>query len=393
MTVRELETALAAKAPKRMAERVLPGQAPQTARALLEENKQLIQEKQGRKALAKKSSREFVERLIEHDRLSTEVDKTREAGRKQTQQELACYYKAKIAEKEQAKAGEYRSKVDNGVEIQYFPFVEGEGISRSREVDSQKQRDEMRDFFRRQREQRPPRSDVLLREASLEHQIPYALGGASSSAAPGPPDEGPGPHLAQHPRFLSRAREHMSRRLHDAHVRKALEEKVHQTQQELEHLSRRRRAEQQQWEEGLLVNDALRFDSYQAKAADRRHHAQFLRSQMEERRARDRSEKEAKHAEEAGYFGPEEKEVQGSDLHREHCADLIKQMEVDQRRRACSRSHRLQQERVLIDNCMAEMSQDREKERQKAVQHRTVLTTTWKSQQKIKHALKAVDVN
>jgi len=197
--------------------------------------------------------------------------------------------------------------------------------------------------------------------------------------------------MGRHPRFLSRAREHMSRRLHDVHVRKALEDKVEQTRAELEAQSRRRQAELRQWEEGMLVNDALRYDSSQAKATERRKHADFLRSQITERRGRQDQEHQDQHAEIAGYYGPEEKEVQDMGLHREHCSDLIKQMEVDKQRRSSSRNQRLRQERRLIDNCLAEMAQDRDKERHKTVQHREVLTTTWKSQQKIKRAIKNLD--
>jgi len=313
---------------------------------------------------------------------------------RQLQQELAQYYKAKIAEKDRARAGGYRAKLERGVEIQYFPFVEGEGISRGREAESQRQREEMRDLLRRQREERPPRADALLREASLEHSIAYPLGpGAAAPEEAEAAEAAPGPHLSRHPRVLSRAHEHMSRRLHDAHVRRALEDKVRQTQAELETQSQQRQAEQQQWEEGMLVNDALRYDGHQQRALERRRHAQFLQSQMEERKLRQQQEAEAKRAEAPGYFGPEEKEVQGAELHREHCSDLIRQMEVDQQRRACSRSRRLRQERVLNDNCMAEMSQDRERERQKAVQHREVLTTTWKSQQRIRSASRKVEAS
>lgn len=336
------------------------------------------------KDLARQDSRECFEKLLAQDRVSSEGDKARDIGRRQAQRELAQYYKAEIAQKEQKKAKEYSSKVQSGVEIQYFPFVEGETINKNREAKSAKMREEMRSFFDRQREQKPPRVDTLLAETSLEHQVRYG-GGADGSVVPG---DDVAPHMNRHPRFLSRAREHMSRRLHDAHVRQALEDKVLQTKQELEQLSARKQAEREQWEDGMQVNDALRTDVGQAKASERRKHADYLKSQMEERKRREQRDRDDWHSSVIGYYGPEEKELQGSDMHRDHCTDLIKQMEVDNMRRASSRNARLRQERRLIDNCMAEMSQDRAKEKQKQQLHKEVLTTTWKSQQKIKDAMK-----
>jgi len=387
MSITDMEKALSAKPSRRIPEQVRDGHAPQTARALLEENRQLIQEKSERKALARKNSREFVERLLAQDRMTTEGDKAREIGRRHAQRELAQYYKAEIAEKEQAKASEYRSKVESGVEIQYFPFVEGETINKSREAKSAKMREEMRGFLNHQREKHPPRTDTLLAETSHEHNIRYG-NSREGSVLPG---DDVAPHMNRHPRFLSRAREHMSRRLHDAHVRKALEDKVLQTRAELESASQQREAERQQWEEGMQVNDALRYDLSQAKAMEKKKHAEILKSQMKERADREQRVHREQHADITGYYGPEEKELQETGLHREHCTELIKQMEVDNSRRCNSRNARLRQERRLIDNCMAEMLQDRSKERQKNVLHREVLTTTWKSQQKIKHAVDTLE--
>jgi len=389
MSIGEMERSLAHRPTRRIPEQARDGHAPQTARALLEENRQLIQEKQERKALARKNSREFVEKLLAQDRLTTEGDRAKDIGRRHAQRELAQYYKAEIAEKERARAGKYRSKVDSGVEIQYFPFVEGETIDRRREEKSATMREEMRSFLGKQREKHPPRADSLLAETSLEHAVHY--GGEDAAGGGALPGEDVAPHLTRHPRFLSRAQEHHSRRLHDAHVRKALEDKVMQTRQDLENLSRRRQAEHREWEEGMQVNDAVRADICNAKAAERKSHAAYLKQQMEERQHREQRDTSEKRAGVIGYYGPEEKELQGTELHQDHCAELIRQMDVDSRRRAESRGARLRQEQRLVDNGLAEMSRDRQKERLKNMLHREVLTTTWKSQQKIKQAMNQLD--
>merc|ERR1719401_775159 len=181
--------------------------------------------------------------------------------------------------------------------------------------------------------------------------------------------------MSRHPRFMTRATEHMSRRLHDAHVRKALQDKVLQTRAELEEANRQKDLEQQRFEEGIMVNDALRWDKDQEKAAQRKHNANFLLTQIEQRRQDERQQREAARGHHAGYWGPEEKPPQNPEVNREHCADLIKQMEVDQHRKLNDRGQRLRQERQLIDNCVAEMSQDRLKDREKQRAHREVLTT------------------
>merc|ERR1712050_303182 len=190
---------------------------------------------------------------------------------------------------------------------------------------------------------------------------------------------------------MARAREHMSRRLHDVHVRKALEEKVEQTKVELAALAMKKELEQQQYEDGMLVNDALRYDNGQNRAAERRRHQSHLKNQIAEKKERKKQDKVNRDSEEPGYWGPEQKEAQDGKVHNVHCTELINQMEIDQQRRASDRKQRLRQERRLVDNCMAEMSQDRDTERQKALQHREVLTTTWRSQQKIKEASRRVD--
>eukprot|EP00928_Gymnodinium_smaydae_P077353 TRINITY_DN6063_c0_g1_i2.p1 TRINITY_DN6063_c0_g1~~TRINITY_DN6063_c0_g1_i2.p1 ORF type:complete len:486 (-),score=112.64 TRINITY_DN6063_c0_g1_i2:122-1441(-) len=401
MSVEDMEKAL-----ERFSKRPAPGDkggrgiAPQSARNILEENKKLIQEKIQRKALEKQNSREFTEQLLANDRRVNETDKAKDIGKNTEKRNLAQYYKAKIAEKEQEKALEYSRKVQGGSEIQYFPFVEGEKIGKTREAQSARMREEMQSFLTQQRAAKPPRQDSMFPDAESNnfHKYPIAPvhGHAVIPGAPGNHGVGEAgaevaPHLQRHPRFLTRAREHMSRRLHDAHVRKALEDKVERTKEELEALARRRDVEMRQAEEGTRVFDCLRVDDAQDRAAQRRKHAVYLKKQIEEKAKRASTERSAKQAEPAGYWGPDEKPVQDNEVHRLLCNDLIKQMEVDQHRRLDSRCRRLRQERRLVDNCMAEMTQDREKDRQKAAQQREVLTKTWQSQQQIKKALQQVE--
>merc|ERR1719409_2289547 len=119
-----------------------------------------------------------------------------------------------------------------------------------------------------------------------------------------------------------------------------------------------------------MVNDALRYDGSRVKAVERQKNAAYLQKQVQERRERHQQELEAKRAEPAGYWGPDEKELREADTLRTHCTDLIQQMEVNQMRRLDSRSRRLRQEKTVIDNSLAEMSADRVKEKEKLYQHR-----------------------
>jgi len=197
--------------------------------------------------------------------------------------------------------------------------------------------------------------------------------------------------LAKYPRFLTRAREHMSRRIHDAHVRKALEDKVERTKLELEELTRKKNDQVYQLEEGMMVNDALRYDSSRVNAAERKKNAEYLNLQVEEKRTKKLREVQERRAECAGYWGPDEKGFPDSSLQRQMCEDQIKQMQVNQQKRLDSRYRRLDQEKGLIDNCVAEMSLDRAKEREKLVQHRQILLTTWDSQRKIRQVMDRID--
>merc|ERR1712039_923948 len=134
-----------------------------------------------------------------------------------------------------------------------------------------------------------------------------------------------------------------SRRLHDAHVRKALENMVEQTKAQLSASSNLLETQQQQWDDGMLVNDALRYDNGLTKAIERRRHADYLQDQMAERKAQAERERLQKHAECAGYWGPENKDRQGGAVQKEISCHLIKQMEVDQQRKTHSRNQRLRQ--------------------------------------------------
>jgi len=410
---------------RRPVERIRGTGAPQTARSLLEENKKLVVAKQEKKALDRQDSREFVEKLLVDDRVVNEIDKAKDIGRRTAQRGLAQYYKSKIAEKEAEKSNAYKAKCEGGVDVQYFPFIEGETISQNRQAEAAKMREEMRSFFQQQQRDRPPRRDALMADSDLEYQHRYPFmpvysqsargpkppaedflgsgrasgGGSKSASASATPRQGGAvddadenaPHLARYPKFLSRAREHMSRRIHDAHVRKALEDKVERTKAELEELTRRRQLEAQQWEDGMLVNDALRYDGSRIKQAERQRNAEYLQRQAQDRKEKEQQEREARFAEPAGYWGPDEKVLENTGVFRNHCSDLIKQMEVNQCRKLDSRSRRLQQEKSLVEGCIAEMSADRVKEKEKFYQHREVLLQTWESQRKIKQVMKNID--
>merc|ERR1712008_641968 len=131
-------------------------------------------------------------------------------------------------------------------------------------------------------------------------------------------------------------------------------------------------------------------DTGRARAAENQRVQDVLRHQMKESEDRRKREHQDIFGS-AGYFGPEEKEVQPPEMHTELCSDLIQQMQVNQQRRLHENDKKLRQEIRLIDNGIAEMAQDRHMQRHKARQHRDVLTATWNSQQKIKSASKAVE--
>ncbi|CAK9114103.1 unnamed protein product [Durusdinium trenchii] len=415
MTVDEMETRLLPRPSKGGR-----GSLPMSARELLEENKQLIEEKKEQKALARKNSREMVQKLIEEDRMKSEGLKATVQSRRSMLKDLAQQYKASIAEKEQQRAALKASK--RGPPVSYFPFVEGETIAKGRAAKSQVLREEMQGFLQKQREQKPPRNDQLIQDTRVDNILLYPVQPKATPQstmqsqtmeeplflveAPLTPEVQHGdaipeaemklvdetcPHMQRHPVFLTKARDHKSRRLYDDHVRRTLEEKVEQTKIELAQLARKRQEEVQTLEDSMLVADALRHDGTTAKADARRRHAMFLKEQMQEQQTRREEEKANKKKETAGYWGPEDKPTQASQSHRNHCHDLIKQMEVDQNRRLVDRTMHLRQEKQIVNNCLAQMEQDREMEKQKIKQHREVLVTTWKSQLQLREVMKNIE--
>lgn len=407
MTVDEMEQMLAERSAKRFYDRSLGTRAPQTARNILEENKRLSQEKVKTKQLQRQLSKDTNELALATERRSTETEKAKDIHRLQTKRDLADHYRGKIFEKESEKANEYTRKVDGGGDIQFFPFVEGEEIKKSRELQSEKMRQEMQSFLAQQRKQQTPRANGMLEAfggtrllypvapgsvVPMEGKAPIALEPHSARSEPPPQShEEVAPHMQRHPRFLSRAREHMSRRLHDTHVRTVLEEKVRQTKEELQARKAILEAERRQVDEGLGVMDSLRNDKRQYTAAARKHHQEYLKHQIQEKNAFATSEQNEFRAQPAGYWGPDDKPPQHDEANQLLRKDLVKQIEVDVHRRADEKTRRLRLEKRLVDNCMAEMSQDREKDKHKYAQHRDVLVTTWESQQKIRNAMRVVE--
>merc|ERR1719428_1436016 len=238
---------------------------------------------------------------------------------------------------------------------------------------------------------------MLMQAVSHQHGHRYAAVNAKSapvsleSQKVEKTESGVAPHIGgKHPLFLSRNREHMSRRINDGHVRKAMEDKVELCKTQLEQLAMDRHREARSHEEGLMINDALRYDNALIKASERAKNAEFLRGQINERKVRADMERKEQRKECAGYWGPEEKNLQAGDIHKDHCAHLIHQMEVDQHRRLDDKHRKLQQEKKIIENSMLEMAIDRQKAYEKTERQKKVLTQTWGNQQKIREAMKVV---
>lgn len=400
MSVEEMESRLSrfARRPEHAIRSTAGKVQPHTARSLLAENQKLSQEKHKNNEMERRASRELIDQLFERDRQSLERDRTKQKKRREAHQALAQKYKAAIVQKELIKAKNYEEKINASVD-EFFPFNEGETVEKYREEQNAVLRDEMRGFLKTQRQDQPPRTDPLLTAVKNNHHHQYPTQGPgilpntrSKSVDQPPPGGVIAPHIcAKHPLFLSRAREHMSRRIADEHVRKAMEEKVELMKSQLETMAADRHSEARRHEEGLMINDALRYDNALIKATERQKNAEFLRGQIEERKKRAQAEKKEQRAECAGYWGPEEKDLQAGDLHDNHCKHLIAQMEVNQHRRLDSRHRRLQQEKKLIENSMREMAVDRLRDREKADRHRSVLTHTWANQQKIRSAVQHVE--
>lgn len=350
----------------------------------MEVNKGLSERKKEEQALARQRSREFIDQRLSEDQRCLQADKAKLASRRLAHQELARYYKSKIAEKDEERATTYRSKLGAGAGACYFPYTEGEHINQTRKAQNALMREEMRGFLKEQRDAKSARGSGDTNsnnrpESSVSVQPQDAVRTGSGMLGEKQPPYRAGPH------------EHMSRRAQDEHVRRALEAKVQATKDELEELTRERQLEAQAWEDGMMVNDALRYDATRSKNLERKSNAEFLRRQIEERKKKNVREKEEFRSQQTGYFGPEDKDCPDILDHVTHTTQLIKQMEVNQHRRLDSRSRRLDQERRLVDNSLAEISQDRIAEHQKLQQHREVLVTTWDSQRKIREVMNRIE--
>jgi len=370
---------------------------PQTARAILEENAQLVVQKKEARSLSRKKSWDFVNKLITDEQKVIQEEKAKDAGRRMAHRELAQYYKTRIAEKESEKATSYRSKVDAGTGTHFFPYIEGERIHEERKLQNAQMREEMRSFLSDQRDVKPPRIDRLMNgDPNYKHQYTDLPSDGGSARLPlsGRPGSNGGSDMSpgvQHPRFLTRPNPHMSRRIQDEHVRRALEDKVRVTKEELERRMKVIQDQSNQFEEGLMVNDALRYDSTNAKSVDRKGCAEYLVKQIQEKKDRDHSDIQQRRKDVCGYFGPDEKGLPSAEMQTDHCATLIEQMEVNQRRKISSAIRRRDQEQRLVDNSLALIAQDRVLERQKLAQHKEVLVTTWDSQRKIRDVLNRLE--
>lgn len=374
------------------------GGGAHTARNLLEENQRLSNMKKESAQMERRASKELIDQIFERDRQNLEHDRQKQQKRRETHQALAQKYKSAIVQKELSMAKEYSKKLEGGPNEEFFPFVEGETVEKHRESQNSMLKHEMRDFLKTQRASQPPREDMLMQSVSHHHRHMYVK--ENSKSAPvqleqpkvEPSEHGVAPHIGgNHPLFLSRNREHMSRRINDNHVRKAMEDKVELCKAQLEQLAMDRHREARSHEEGLMINDALRYDNALIKASERQKNAEFLRGQINERKMRADMEKTEQRKECAGYWGPEEKNLQAGDIHKDHCKHLIHQMEVDQHRRLDDKHRKLQQEKKIIENSMLEMAIDRHKAVEKSERQKKVLTQTWGNQQKIRDAMKVVE--
>lgn len=377
---------------------VVGGGGALTSRNLLEENQRLSNMKKETATMERKASRELIEQIFERDQLNLEHDRQKQLKRRETHQALAQKYKTAIVQQELDRAQEYAKKVEGGGNEVFFPFCEGETVEKHRESQNTMLKDEMRDFLKTQRGSQPPRDDMLMQSVSHQHSHGYVPANAKSAPLPQASTKGEqqangvAPHIGgKHPIFLSRNREHMSRRISDDHVRKAMEDKVELCKSQLEQLALDRHREARGHEEGLMINDALRYDNALIKASERAKNAEFLRGQIKEREMRASVERKEQRKESAGYWGPEEKNLTPGDIHGDHCKHLIHQMEVDQHRRLDDKHRKLQQEKKIIENSMMEMAVDRNKACRKSAHQKATLVQTWNNQTKIREAMKVVE--
>lgn len=375
----------------------ISGGGAQTARNMLEENQRLSQMKKDRKGMERQASRELIDQIFERDRQNLENDRMKQQKRRETHQSLATKYKTAILQKELTQAKEYAAKLEHGPNEEFFPFVEGETVEKHRDSQNTMLKDEMRDFLKTQRASQPPREDMLMQSVSHHHPHHYVVAKSAPVSLDTVKTEsktanGVAPHIgAKHPLFLTQSRAHMSRRINDEHVHKAMEDKVELCKTQLEQLAADRHREARAHEEGLMINDALRYDNALIKASERAKNAEFLRGQINERKVRADMERKEQRKECAGYWGPEEKNLTAGDIHEDHCKHLIHQMEIDQHRRLDDKHRKLQQEKKIVENSMIEMAIDRKKQVEKSTRQKKVLTQTWNNQAKIREAMKVVE--
>lgn len=364
---------------------------PYTARSLLEENQRLAALKSENKKLDRKASKELVDEMLNHDQQNEEYERKKQLKRRETHQALAQKYRAAIVKNELAQAEEYSKKQASGPGEVFFPFTEGETVERYRQAQNSMLRSDMQDYMREQSEKCPPRYDELMASVSHQHQHLYAASGSNATSKPhGQPRVAP--HIGgKHPLFLSRNRQHMSRRKNDSHVTQAMDDKVELFKTQIEQLAADKHKEVQQHEEGLMINDALRYDNALMKAVERKKTQEFLKAQIAERDARIEQEKKEQRAACCGYFGPEEKNLQQPEVHEDHCRTLISQMATDQHRRIDVKYHQLQEEKQIVNNTMHVMATDRAKAVEKAARQKEILTKSWKNQKKIRTAMETVE--
>jgi hypothetical protein len=363
-----------------------PIQGSHTARTLLEENLRLSAMKNEVKKDERRHSKELVDEMLQRDQQNLESDRKKEQKRRDTQKALAQKYRTAILQKELAESQEYQKKQAEGTNEVFFPFTEGETVEQYRQAQSKMLKSELQAHLKEQSERQPVRQDSLMASVSQHHQQFYGSDNKKGSQNVVPPYMG-----AKAPHFLSRGREHVSRRINDGHVSEAMDCKVEMIKTQLEQLAVDRHREARQHEEGLMINDALRYDNALQMAAERQKNAQYLKEQIAEREKRANMERKQQRGESCGYFGPEEKNLQNPDAHEDHCRYLISQMGTDQLRRIDEKHSRLQQEKQIVQNTMAVMAVDRQKAAAKTVRQKQVLVTTWNNQKKIRAAKDSVE--
>lgn len=395
------------------------------ARRIAQDNQLMVQAKIDKEVDEKKKVKEREQNFLQKEMLKEKGEQTKNVGKKQEQRQLAEYYREMIKEKEEGRANQYQSKVQAGVAMNFFPFVDGERVKKDREVKSQEMNREMRSFLQRQREARPVRQDGVNPQLNRGHMVDYPSFPAPSTGRPptgslserGPPGtpraagEGrlgtAGSALVRRPsgeaqassqvdappRFEQRP-EGLPRQQDDTHVRRALEAKVQETKNELAVLNQRKQLEMQLWEEGLAVSDAIGADSSQQKAIAVRRHGEDLKLQIADRERRAEAEKEEKRSQVFGYWGPDSKESKARGK-KEDPREITKfyqaQMKVNKERKALEKQLQHRQEKRIVENCLVQIAEERDREAEKERRQREVLVTTWHSQKKIKEIRNEVE--